>query len=61
MCEQELDKWHRRVHEAVYQRAVGNKFHSLLLAELWLKLGSCELVGLQATSIKQQSNWFTGE
>ena len=30
-------------------------FTSLLLAELWLKLESCELVGLPAMSIKQQA------
>lgn len=31
---------------------------NLLLAELWLKLESCQLVGLLATSVKQQA---TGE
>lgn len=42
------------MHDAAYQRLCGNEFYRLLLAELWLKLESCELVGLLATSIKQQ-------
>ena len=44
VCEQELDKSRRRVHDAVYRRLCGSEFHKLLLAEL--KLESCELVDL---------------
>ena len=59
MCEQELEKSRRRVHDAVYQRLCGSEFYKLLLAEL--KLESCELVGLPATSIRQQATESKGE
>ena len=35
--------------------------HNLVLAELWLKLVSCQLVGLSAMSIKQQITGSKGE
>ena len=44
MCEQELDKLRRRVHDAVYKRLCGSEFYKLPQVELWLKLESCELV-----------------
>ena len=61
MCEQELDKLRRRVHDAVYQGMCGSKFYNLLLAELWLRLQSCQLTGLPATRIKQQATGYKGE
>ena len=49
MCEQELDKSCQRGHDAVHQSMCGSKCQNLLLAELWLRLESCQLVGLPAT------------
>ena len=49
----------RTVHDSVYHRLRGSEFYKLLLAEL--KLERCELVGLPATSIKQQATESKGE
>ena len=61
MCQQELDKSRRRVHDAMYQTTCGINSYNVLLAELWLRLESCQLVGLPATSIKQQATGSKGE
>ena len=57
----ELDRSRRRVQDAVYQSTCGSNFYTLPLAELWLRLESCQLVGQPATSFKQQATGFKGE
>ena len=46
---------------AVYQKLCGSNCYNLLLAELWPRLESCQLVGLPATSSKQQATRFKEE
>ena len=51
------------VTEAAYRapNVVWQYFYNVLLAELWLELESCHLVGLPPTSINQQATGSKGK